>query len=224
MVRRAVPASSLQLKTERDVLNAVTIDWQRSLSDTLLPDDDLRELATITHTNAVIQFVIASASPGRVRFDATVIRPSERSASIGQFYGSDLRSAELDAAKRIATDTSLWRAPLRFQVPPPMRSEQTFFEFQVDKQAMPVADNPRPVYPPSLLASRVEGEVLAQFTVGTDGRAEMSTFKVLKSTDPLFTDAVRHVLASDRFSSAEMLCRKVKQLVQMPFQFDPDRP
>ena len=38
-----------------------------------------------------------------------------------------------------------------------------------------------------LRSANVEGEVLAQFVVDTTGRADMSTFKVLKSTHELFT-------------------------------------
>jgi len=223
MVHRMVPPATLRFVLECDVENALTAEPSPLPSDSLLADDDLRELGRITHANTVIQFVIAVNLPGRVRFDATAIRPYERSAPIGQFYGGDLRTTELAAAKRIATDTILWRAPLRFQTPP-IGMDQTFFEFQVEKQAMPVADNPRPVYPPNLLAARVEGEVLAQFTVDTNGRAEMDTFKILKSTHPLFTNAVHAVLIKDRFTAAEVSGRKVKQLVQMPFQFDPDRP
>ena len=58
-----------------------------------------------------------------------------------------------------------------------------------------------------------------QFVVDTTGRPEMNTFKVLKTDNKLFTDAVRLALVDWRFSPAEVGNRKVRQLVQMPFVF-----
>ncbi|HEY2377734.1 MAG TPA: TonB family protein [Gemmatimonadaceae bacterium] len=98
-------------------------------------------------------------------------------------------------------------------------SDQPYFEFQVEKQVAALPDNPRPRYPDMLRSANVEGEVLAQFVVDTTGRAEMNTFKVLKTSHDLFTNSVRSALANMRFYPAEVGGRKVKQLVQMPFVF-----
>jgi protein TonB len=98
-------------------------------------------------------------------------------------------------------------------------SDQPYFEFQVEKQVAALPDNPRPRYPDMLRSANVEGEVLAQFVVDTTGRAEMNTFKVLKSSHDLFTNSVKAALANMRFYPAEVGGRKVKQLVQMPFVF-----
>ena len=98
-------------------------------------------------------------------------------------------------------------------------TDQTYFEFQVEKQVAPLPNNPGPRYPDMLRSANVEGEVLAQFVVDTTGRADMSSFKVLKSSHDLFTNAVKSALANMRFYPAEVGGRKVKQLVQMPFQF-----
>jgi protein TonB len=70
-----------------------------------------------------------------------------------------------------------------------------------------------------LRSANVEGEVIAQFVVDTNGRADMSTFKVIKSSHDLFTAAVKNALQNYRFYPAEIGGRKVKQLVQEPFQF-----
>jgi protein TonB len=70
-----------------------------------------------------------------------------------------------------------------------------------------------------LKSANVEGEVLAQFVVDTTGRADMSTFKVLKSTHDLFTQSVRTALQEMRFVPAEIGGRKVMQMVQQPFTF-----
>ena len=96
---------------------------------------------------------------------------------------------------------------------------QTYFEFQVTKQVSLQPGNPSPRYPDVLRTANVEGEVLAQFVVDTLGHADMAEFKVLKSDHDLFTATVRNVLPMTKFSPAELNGHKVKQLVQMPFQF-----
>ena len=98
-------------------------------------------------------------------------------------------------------------------------SDQPYFEFQVEKPVLAKEGNPNPRYPSMLESGRVEGEVLIQFVVDTTGRAEMNTFKVLKSTNDLFTGSVKNVLPQMRFYAAEVGGRKVKQVVQMPFSF-----
>ena len=104
--------------------------------------------------------------------------------------------------------------------PQPINDNQTYFEFQVEKQVAVQPGNPAPRYPDMLRSSNVEGEVLAQFVVDTTGRADMKEFKVLKSTHDMFTSAVKAVLPNMKFYPAEVGGRKVRQLVQMPFQFN----
>jgi protein TonB len=103
--------------------------------------------------------------------------------------------------------------------PQPYNDNQTYFEFQVEKQVQPYPTNSPPRYPDILRSANVEGEVLAQFTVDTTGRAEIPTLKIIKSTHDLFTNAVKQALPQMRFYPAEVGGHKVKQLVQMPFQF-----
>ncbi|MGH7669116.1 MAG: energy transducer TonB [Gemmatimonadaceae bacterium] len=101
----------------------------------------------------------------------------------------------------------------------PPNENNTFYAFQVEKQVSSNAGNPQPRYPDMLRSANVEGEVLAQFVVDTNGRADMSTFKVLKSSHELFTQSVKNVLEQSKFSPAEIGGHKVKQLVQQAFQF-----
>lgn len=103
--------------------------------------------------------------------------------------------------------------------PTPANDNQTYYEYQVEKQVSPLPGNPAPRYPDMLRSANVEGEVLAQFVVDTTGRADMREFKVLKSTHDLFTNAVKAALPNMKFYPAEVGGKKVKQLVQMPFQF-----
>jgi len=98
-------------------------------------------------------------------------------------------------------------------------TDQTYFEFQVEKQVVPAPGSGAPRYPDMLRSANVEGEVLAQFIVDTTGRAEMGSFKVLKSSHDLFTSAVRQYLQQARFYPAEIGGRRVKQLVQQPYNF-----
>jgi protein TonB len=100
----------------------------------------------------------------------------------------------------------------------PVASDQPYFEFQVEKPVA-VSNMSPPAYPEMLKSANVSGEVLAQFVVDTMGRVEMNTFKVLKEDHPLFTQAVKRSLSGARFLPAEVGGRKVKQLVQQPFQF-----
>ena len=101
----------------------------------------------------------------------------------------------------------------------PVNTDQPYFEFQVEKQVQTASGSPQPRYPDMLKSANIEGEVLAQFVVDTTGRAEMGTFKVLKSSHDGFTQSVRNVLPNMRFYAAEIGGRKVKQMVQQPFTF-----
>jgi TonB family protein len=99
----------------------------------------------------------------------------------------------------------------------------TYFDFQVERQVYPRPGNTAPLYPPMLRDAKVEGEVLVQFVVDTSGNPVMNTFRILKSYHALFTSAVLQALPQMHFSPAELGGRKVRQLVQMPFQFNMTR-
>src|SRR2546423_2846056 len=60
-------------------------------------------------------------------------------------------------------------------------TNQTYFEFQVEKPAEMLQDSPKPKYPSVLESSGIAGEVQAQFVVNSSGKADMDSFKVLKS-------------------------------------------
>lgn len=98
-------------------------------------------------------------------------------------------------------------------------ADQTYFEFQVEKQVAQIPGSINLRYPDMLRSANVEGEVLAQFVVDTTGRVERGSVKILKSSHDLFTNAVQQALNSARYYPAEIGGRKVKQLVQQPFNF-----
>jgi protein TonB len=98
-------------------------------------------------------------------------------------------------------------------------TNQTYFEFQVEKPAEMLPESPKPKYPAVLESSGIAGEVQAQFVVNTQGKADLDQFKVLKSTNELFTQAVKNVLPRMKFSPAMIGGKPVNQLVQQSFQF-----
>jgi protein TonB len=100
-----------------------------------------------------------------------------------------------------------------------VREDNTYFDFQVEKPVMQAPNSPTPQYPDILRQAGVEGEALVSFEVDTAGRADVSTFKVIRTTHELFATAVRNALPRMRFIPAEVGDRKVRQLVQQPFAF-----
>lgn len=106
---------------------------------------------------------------------------------------------------------------------PVPQGDQPYFDFQVEKPVVMAPGAQGPAYPDMLRTAGIEGTVLAQFVVDTTGRADMATFRALKSDNDLFTTSVRNALQRMRFLPAEVGGRKVKQLVQQPFQFSLNR-
>ena len=96
-------------------------------------------------------------------------------------------------------------------------------DFQVEQPARPEAASVSPRYPDALRKAGVEGDVLVQFVVRPDGRADVASLKILKQSDELFGSAVRAALPMMRFKPAMVGDRAVSQLVQSPFTFSLSR-
>jgi TonB family protein len=92
-------------------------------------------------------------------------------------------------------------------------------EFQVEAQATQLPGTGTLRYPKAMRDAKREGEVLAQFVVDPNGHVDVSTFKVLKSTDRAFTEAVHDALPTMRFAPAKVGGRAVRQVVEQPFTF-----
>jgi len=93
-----------------------------------------------------------------------------------------------------------------------------YMEFQVEKPVEKIGGE-APEYPSQLKDNGVEGSVIAQFVVNESGRYEPGTLKILSSSNPAFSAAVKEALPRMKFSAAQIGGKKVQQLVQMPFQF-----
>lgn len=97
-------------------------------------------------------------------------------------------------------------------------SNQTFLDFQVE-QPVKIKTAASPIYPSRLRDAGIEGSVIVQFIVDENGRAEMESFKVLRSNDNAFSEAVKKAVSQTSYLPAELQGRKVRQLVQQPYKF-----
>jgi TonB family protein len=77
-----------------------------------------------------------------------------------------------------------------------------------------------PVYPDSLYAQGVSGEVVAEFVIDTSGRAIPESFGVVSSTHVLFNDAVKAAVLESKFQRATKGGRPVRQVIVVPFRFE----
>jgi TonB family protein len=98
-----------------------------------------------------------------------------------------------------------------------------YWDFQVETPAQWIPGTGAPQYPAMLKSAGVTGSVLATFVVDTDGRAVVSSLKLLRSSQELFSVAVRNALPQMRFRPAEVAGQKVKQVIQQEFTFTIDR-
>lgn len=105
----------------------------------------------------------------------------------------------------------------------PIGDNQTYFEFQVEKQAAQIPGSIQLRYPSILQSQNVEGKVTVQFVVDTTGRAEMNSWKVLETSNELFSSAAKDAVRNAKFYPAEVGGRKVRQLVQLPLAFTLNR-
>jgi len=92
-----------------------------------------------------------------------------------------------------------------------------------EKRATEAPWSPHPHYPEALRSAGTKGTVWTEFVIDTTGHAVMDTFKVLKSDNELFTQAVKDALPDMIFYPAEIDGRKVTELVEVPFAFAPHK-
>lgn len=97
--------------------------------------------------------------------------------------------------------------------------DSVYFEYQVQNPVRQLPGGMAPRYPDSLRAAGVQGEVLAQFIVNPDGKADLATWKVLKASHEQFANAVYAALPGMTYTPASKDGRVVRQLVQQPFSF-----
>jgi TonB family protein len=102
---------------------------------------------------------------------------------------------------------------------PPVDGSPVFVasELDIEVQRDPASAGPR--YPEPLRLTNTEGAVTAEWIVDTTGTADPASFRIVASTHPLFTDAVKECLTEMKFRPAELGGQRVRQLVRQEFRF-----
>ena len=76
-----------------------------------------------------------------------------------------------------------------------------------------------PRFPEALRNSGIEGEVHVRYIVGTNGRVEPGSIRIVDSPHRLFGESVQTALLEARYRPAEVGGRSVRQLVAQSFSF-----
>lgn len=98
-------------------------------------------------------------------------------------------------------------------------TDSVFTIIDVDTAATRLPESAAPQYPRDLLQRGVEGKAVVQFVVDTTGRADPMSFQIILASHPDFAQSVRDALPEMRFSTARIGRQKVRQLVELPFNF-----
>jgi TonB family protein len=97
--------------------------------------------------------------------------------------------------------------------------DSIYTQVDVDSVVTRFAGSAAPTYPLDLLKRGIQGSVVTQYVVDTTGLADSASLKIIRTTDELFSDAVRAALPYMRFFPAKVGSKKVRQLVEQEFSF-----
>lgn len=127
-------------------------------------------------------------------------------------------------AKPTTTDETVGRQFADSVTAPPTApvaapQDSVFSVLDVDTAVVRSASSAAPAYPLKLLQAHIQGAVAARYVVDTTGFADMTSFEVIRATNPEFVDAVRDALPYMRFKPAKIGPLKVRQLVEQQFTF-----
>lgn len=150
------------------------------------------------------------------------------------YTGSTSEPPELmpPSGKEACGVIAIWSRPFRPRAPAPSRKididellaqKVVFSPSQVDSVAR-YGGGAEPAYPDDQLVAGVAGRALMEFVVDTLGTVELGTIRAVSATDSSFSAAARNALAHAEFTPAILGGRRVRQVVQMPFDFDPRTP
>ena len=175
-----------------------------------------------------------TGSNGKMMFSGSVLKASDESGNamrLSRLSGDSLPVYALAASNgawefsgRIAPEKigALFHAlagtegqGLTWQPDPP-RADSAEPGFRPAEAA---PDNPHPRYPARAELGRAAGEVVAQFTIGPDGRVVPKSLLIVRATHPLFALAVRDALPSMRFLPATRSGVPVATVVLQMFDF-----
>ena len=123
-------------------------------------------------------------------------------------------------AIRVETSVQLDADSTSVKTPLQMLELPTF----VGQMARLARVNEGPRYPPDLRAAGKEGFVLTSFYIDVDGKVDLSTLQILRTSHPAFAAAVRAALTHFQYAPSVIGDCGVRQWVQQPFNFSIGRP
>jgi|SRR5436190_16632477 len=97
--------------------------------------------------------------------------------------------------------------------------DSVFSQLEVDSIVSRYPGSAAPAYPIEMLKQGLQGSVMTQYVVDTSGFADTTSLKIVRTTHPEFSEAVRAALPFMRFSPAKVGSKKVRQLVEQEFSF-----
>ena len=153
--------------------------------------------------------IIQWGKPGGDFQGGTDLAGQDDGRSLGEPVGGARRWGERSRA----------RGEVPFGPPPVLVPDTAFSVLEVDEMVERYEGSAAPVYPRDLIATGTEGQVQATYVVDAAGRVDTTTFQVLQSDDPRFTESVRTALGGMRFRPAKRAGKPVRQLVQQRFRF-----
>jgi protein TonB len=156
----------------------------------------------------------------------TAPRPIQESV---RFVGLQATVAAPSLPGNVYRDAPIEKQPeLEAPVEPPSEVEtkpqNAMSELEVDSTAMRSPDSEGPVYPPEMLAKRIEGVALVRFVVTAEGAVDVTTVRIMMASDSAFAVAARNALPKMKFRPAWFSGRPVSQLVEQAFTFKIAKP
>jgi TonB family protein len=97
--------------------------------------------------------------------------------------------------------------------------DSVFSQLEVDSIVSRYPGSAAPAYPIEMLKQGVQGSVMTQYVVDTSGFADTTSLRIMRTTHPEFSEAVRAALPFMRFFPAKVGSKKVRQLVEQEFSF-----
>jgi hypothetical protein len=187
----------------------VQLDTKKPLAgaSVALVNDSARVVAS-TAASSEGSFYLDAPSPGGYRVVLFVSGASFVSPAL-----------QLDSGKTVERLFSVPNVPETFT--------RTLFARDVTTPATPLPGSPRPAYPAARLANGERALVSTMFVVNENGQPDMTTFRVLSTSEADFVIPVRDALHRTRFVPAQKDGNAVAQVVQYTFDFglagDPER-
>jgi Gram-negative bacterial TonB protein C-terminal len=126
---------------------------------------------------------------------------------------------ELARGARGKRNRSGAQGQLPFGPAAPFIPDTAFSVLEVDEMVQRYENSAAPVYPHDLMATGTQGMVQATYVVDTVGTVDTTTFQVMYSDDPRFTESVRVALGQMRFRPAKRAGKAVRQMVEQKFRF-----